>query len=178
MEDNGKTDAGALKDESLGIPKGGLITFGVALFLHSLIDGLAVGVFSDIGQLSVVGVSVILHKIPVAFTLGYTFSKSNQTLDMLSTRIILTLFLISSPLGVLLGAFISASAYDYALMIIQALSAGTFVYLATVDLIVHEFQNSEMEMTPKIKSIKFLALMSGWAFVIFLMTILPSHEGE
>jgi len=145
--------------------------------LHSFIDGLAVGVFNDVGQLSVIAVSVIIHKIPVAFTLGFTFAKSNQTLKMWSTRIIVLLFLLSSPIGVLVGDVISESTYDYALLIIQALSAGTFVYLAAVDLIVHEFQHSEIEMTPKIKCIKFMALMVGWVFVIILMTVLPEHEG-
>ena len=52
------------------------MTFGVALFLHSFIDGLAVGVFREVGQLGVISVSIILHKIPVGFTLGYTFAKS------------------------------------------------------------------------------------------------------
>ena len=97
---------------------------------------------------------------------------------MWSTRIIILLFLISSPIGVLVGAVISENTYDYALLIIQALSAGTFVYLSTVDLITHEFQHSDMEMTPKVKAIKFMALLAGWVFVIFLISVLPGHEGE
>ena len=124
---------------ALDINKEGLITFGLALFLHSLIDGLSVGVFQDIGSASVLAASVVIHKVPVAFTLGFAFAKSKQTLDLWSTRIILTLFLISSPLGVVLGSVISDSAYDLTLIVIQAVSSGTFVYLAACDLIVHEF---------------------------------------
>ena len=56
--------------------KGSLITFGVALFLHSFIDGLAVGVFNEIDSLTIIAISIILHKIPVAFTLGFTFASS------------------------------------------------------------------------------------------------------
>ena len=157
------------------IPKGGLVTFGVALFFHSFIDGLTIGVFSDISQLSIIGISVVIHKIPVAFTLGFTFAKSRQTLQMWSTRIICAMYIIASPLGVIAGAVISENTYDLALLIIQALSAGTFVYLSCVDLIVHEFQHSEIPMTPKIKFIKWLSLIGGWVFVIMLITALPDH---
>ena len=36
------------KEEGKSIPKGGLVTFGVALFFHSFIDGLTIGVFNDV----------------------------------------------------------------------------------------------------------------------------------
>jgi zinc transporter ZupT len=50
-----------------------MITFGLALFLHSFIDGIAVGLFEESKALWVLSWSVILHKIPVSFTLGFTF---------------------------------------------------------------------------------------------------------
>ena len=58
------------------IRKQALVTFGIALFFHSLIDGLSVGVFTDVGQMGVLAASIIIHKIPVAFTLGFTFEQS------------------------------------------------------------------------------------------------------
>ena len=53
-----------------------LITFGFAIMLHSLIDGLAIGVFKEASEMLVLSASVIIHKIPVACTVGTTF-KSN-----------------------------------------------------------------------------------------------------
>ena len=90
----------------------------------------------------------------------------------------MAMYLCASPLGVGAGALISENTYDYALLIIQALSAGTFVYLSCVDLIVHEFQHSEIPMTKKIKLIKLLSLFGGWVFVVMLITALPDHEGK
>lgn len=84
-----------------------LVIFGLALFLHSFIDGLTVGLFNDPSQIGIIGVSVTLHKVPVAFTLGFLFSRSNLTLKMWSTRIIFGLFLVSSPIGVIVGAILS-----------------------------------------------------------------------
>jgi len=45
----------------------------LAIILHSLIDGLAIGVFERTEDLLVLAVSVIIHKIPVACTVGTTF---------------------------------------------------------------------------------------------------------
>ena len=50
-----------------------IITFGLAIILHSLVDGLAIGVFDEVSQVIVLAVSVIIHKIPVAFTVGTSF---------------------------------------------------------------------------------------------------------
>ena len=36
------------KEEGKTIAKGGLVTFGIALFFHSFIDGLTIGVFNDV----------------------------------------------------------------------------------------------------------------------------------
>ena len=50
-----------------------IATFGIVLIIHSLIDGMAIGVFNKMGEMTVLAISVIIHKIPVAFTLGTTF---------------------------------------------------------------------------------------------------------
>jgi zinc transporter ZupT len=155
-----------------------LVVFGLALFLHSFIDGLTVGLFKDPSQLAVIGVSVTMHKIPVAFTLGFLFSRSNLTLKMWPTRIIFFLFLVSSPLGVVIGAVVSENLYDYALLIIQSFSAGTFVYLGCVDLIVFEFFTPEnMKLPKKFKLMKVLSVLAGWGFVMILITFFAEHEG-
>jgi len=36
-------------------------------------DGLAVGVFDEVGEMAVLAVTVVIHKIPVAYTVGTTF---------------------------------------------------------------------------------------------------------
>ena len=120
--------------------------------------------------------SILIHKIPVAFTLGFTFSQSGASLSELSTKIVVFMFVISSPLGLVVGALISENVYDYSLMVIQAISAGTFVYLAACDLLHHEFNESQISMTTWVKITKIGAVLLGWVFVIFLITVLPTHE--
>ena len=47
-----------------------LISFGIAICIHSLIDGLAVGVYDELETMVILSISIIVHKIPVAVTVG------------------------------------------------------------------------------------------------------------
>ena len=118
-----------------------IATFGMALVFHSLIDGMAIGVFNQLGEMTVLAISVIIHKIPVACTLGTTFLSNNQKLDSWLTRSIFVLFVLASPLGMLLGILLDESASEIHLVIIQSFSGGTFIYLAACDLIIHQFHD-------------------------------------
>jgi hypothetical protein len=42
-----------------------------------LIDGLAIGIYDEIGTIAVLSISVVIHKIPVAITVGQTFKSQN-----------------------------------------------------------------------------------------------------
>ena len=50
-----------------------IAAFGIAIIIHSLLDGMAIGVFDELSELVVLSASVIVHKIPVAITVGTTF---------------------------------------------------------------------------------------------------------
>lgn len=52
-----------------------LFTFGLAVTLHSLLDGLAIGVFEDPKEMAILASTVVIHKMPVAYTVGVTFMK-------------------------------------------------------------------------------------------------------
>ena len=68
IQETADTDDGAQRVDTSTI-----VSFGLAIILHSLIDGLAIGVFERLEDLAVLTVSVIIHKIPVACTVGTTF---------------------------------------------------------------------------------------------------------
>ena len=71
------------------------------------------------------------------------------------------------------------------LSIIQALSGGTFVYLACCDFLVHEFfekdKHNKKETIKKpnerlIRFFKFLSMLLGAAIAIILVAIAPGHS--
>lgn len=54
-----------------------MVLFGIALFLHAVVDGLVIGIFKSVEQVAVIGFSIALHKMPIAVTLGFLFARSN-----------------------------------------------------------------------------------------------------
>jgi len=106
------------EDAKLDINTKALITFGIALCLHSLVDGLAIGVFEHADEMVVLAASVIIHKVPVSCTLGFTFAQSGLPLKSAATIIVFTLYMISAPLGLIIGAVISEHSLDTTLVII------------------------------------------------------------
>jgi len=80
------------------------------------------------------------------------------------------------------------------LSILQALSGGTFVYLACCDLLIHEFHNSHddhedenLEMTEEemkakgratiiMRVLKLFTMMCGGGLVIALIALAPEHS--
>ena len=132
-----EVDTAASENDKQRVDISTIVSFGLAIILHSLIDGLAIGVFERLEDLAVLTVSVIIHKIPVACTVGTTFLSNGQNLSQWSTRIIFAGFILASPLGMLIGMIIDTSEPNMALVVIQAMSGGVFVYLACCDLLIH-----------------------------------------
>mmetsp|Transcript_11412 Transcript_11412/g.19261 ORF Transcript_11412/g.19261 Transcript_11412/m.19261 type:complete len:222 (-) Transcript_11412:345-1010(-) len=139
FQDSDRSSSSSVNAQRLS--KEALVTFGVAIILHSVIDGLAIGVFDDEKSVVVLVVSVIIHKIPVGCTLGTTFLSNSMGLDDKSSLAVFITFILASPAGIIVGMLIGDNANQLTLMAIQSLSGGTFIYLACCDLLVHEFHN-------------------------------------
>merc|ERR1711976_594696 len=80
-----------------------IMGFAIAIIVHSVIDGLAIGVFDQPETLVVLAIGVIIHKIPVACSVGQTFQNGRFTLKEPFTIIFFILFILSSPLGMVIG---------------------------------------------------------------------------
>jgi len=111
----------------------------ITLSIHSLIAGLTLGISSAAGA-GVLLVAILAHKGAAGFALGSTF---REAAIPPRTRIpSLLVFVGSTPLGVLLGGlavetFGSGSGATEAWF--KAVAAGTFLYIATLDIVREEF---------------------------------------
>ena len=126
----------------LGASKGGGFAPYILLLtlsIHSLIAGLTLGISSAAGA-GVLLVAILAHKGAAGFALGSTF---REAAIPPRTRIpALLVFVGSTPLGVILGglaieAFGSGSGAAEAWF--KAVAAGTFLYIATLDIVREEF---------------------------------------
>jgi zinc transporter 1/2/3 len=138
------------------------------LSIHSLIEGLALGVQLTEEGVIAIFVAIISHKWVESLALGSSLMRSNTST---STIVILAVvYSFVTPTGILLGFLsqqILSGTYSVAFTaIITGISAGTFVYIATIDILTEEFRTTR-DRFPKFASTVFgFALTS--ALFIFL----------
>lgn len=106
--------------------------------MHTILEGLAIGVFEEVGEMVVLAMSVVIHKIPVAYTIGTTFLTKKRPLCHWTTLFFFIVFIISTPVGIIIGAA-AGSGGGLSIVVIQSLAGGTLCYLACCDFMIHEF---------------------------------------
>ena len=110
----------------------------LTLSIHSLIAGLTLGISSAAGA-GVLLVAILAHKGAAGFALGSTFREAGVPPR---TRFpALMVFVSSTPIGVLLGGAAASmlGAGSAAEAWFKAMAAGTFLYIATLDIVREEF---------------------------------------
>ena len=111
----------------------------LTLSIHSLIAGISLGISSSAGA-GVLLIAILAHKGAAGFALGSTF---REAAIPPRTRIpALMVFVCSTPLGVILGGFaleLLGEGSGTAEAWFKAIAAGTFLYIATLDIVREEF---------------------------------------
>ena len=132
-----------------------------ALSLHSVFEGLSVGLQqTEAGVLSIFG-ALILHKCIIAFSIGLNLVQSKLSFwSIIKSNAI---FCISSPIGIALGIIVikyaDESASNTASGILQGLACGTFLYVTFFEVLPHEFNK------PADRVMKLLFVVIGFIFV-------------
>jgi solute carrier family 39 (zinc transporter), member 1/2/3 len=113
----------------------------LVLSVHSLIAGMALGAESQLATSVALFIAIIAHKGVAAFALGVSLERG--AVRRSRSIGIVTLFSVMTPLGILagagLGALLSGAAEHWFEGTFDALAAGTFLYVAVVDIIGGEF---------------------------------------
>jgi len=136
------------------------------LSVHSLVEGAALGIEDSVSDTTNVLIAIIGHKMFAAFALGVNLARNNVPSDRLVKMVVF--FSITTPVGILLGMMAMWNTNQHILAEgVKALSAGTFIYIALVEVILEEFEN------PKDKYLKFVLVLVG----AFLMTVV-SNSGH
>jgi len=111
---------------------GWLLVLG--LTLHAATDGLAIGAAAATGSVSItatIALAVLIHKGPAAFSLGI-FSMHERTERNDSIRDIV-IFSLATPIMMMIAFFVLQDLETHLIGMAMLLSAGTFLYIATVD---------------------------------------------
>ena len=134
----------------------------IALSVHGIFEGIALGVMNTIKECSILFSAIILHKWAAAFALGISFYKSGTETELFIKMIIL--FTSFGPIGIIIGMLFS-DAGNLIKGIMLSISGGTFIYVAASEVIVEEFSLS------KKTNIKFLWFLLG-GLLTFILTFI------
>jgi zinc transporter 9 len=143
----------------------------IGLVAHAAADGLAVGasISSSTETGLIVFVAIMLHKGPAAF--GLTSFLKHIEIDDIKSRRYLILFALSSPIVAILTFFAlkgTSFVIDENIGFALLFSAGTFIYVATVDVL-PEVHSHEREHESPV----WLVILG--MILVFLTTIITSN---
>ncbi|KAF4718156.1 hypothetical protein FOZ62_025903 [Perkinsus olseni] len=136
----------------------------LALSVHSILEGMATGVASDVDDLYGTLIAILAHKGLAAFALGASMVEA----DVALYRVVLygAIFALGTPVGILIGWLGSRGEDSAGLFggVANALAAGTFIYVSTMEFMPITFKHDRSNFVFKV-----LMFIAGFS----LMAILP-----
>ena len=134
----------------------------IGLSIHSLMAGFALGASFAAPRLTLaIFLAIISHKSVAAFSLATVFQLSNTSLKQ--SLMMLGIFALCTPVGALLSMPLVNILSEIHITIPTAIAAGTFIYVATMDLLPEAFHDTRKRLGP------FVALSIG-ILVMLLVT--------
>ncbi|XP_028837095.1 zinc transporter ZIP1-like [Denticeps clupeoides] len=138
-----------------------------SLSLHSVFEGLAVGLQQDTQNITDICLALLLHKSVIAFSL--TLKLAQSQLRRVPLVMSLLLFSVMSPLGIAVGVILTelnlSPQHQLACATLEGLASGIFVYITFMEILPHELGS------PKNRIPKVALLLTGFAVVTGVLFI-------
>ena len=109
----------------------------IGLGVHSLFEGIAVGLAPDFQQATFICLAIVMHKGAAAMALGIANQKAFPDRDNFIIGLIFV-FSLMTPIGIIIGMFVEGSSKILELLF-NSLAAGTFIYIGCSEVIIEEF---------------------------------------
>lgn len=136
----------------------------VVLSVHSVILGLALGAQSALAGALIVFLAIVAHKGAAGFALGVGYQRAGLPHRRALPQ--LAFFSVMTPIGIVAGASIGAALSGRADLLFEgifdSLGAGTFIYIATLDIIKMEFDS------PQFRAAKWTTAAVGFGVMAVL----------
>ena len=146
-----------------------------ALSLHSIFEGLAIGLQGTIDSVLQIFLALTLHKCVVAFSIGL-----NNVQSLFTLRVVCFLnlvFSLMSPIGIGMGIGIGNLSADQlttdvVTAVLQGIACGTFLYVVFMEILPHEFMARRNRPD---RLLKVLCFLIGLVVVIGIIVINPDE---
>ncbi|XP_044527929.1 zinc transporter ZIP1 [Gracilinanus agilis] len=137
-----------------------------SLSLHSVFEGLAVGLQRERARAMELCLALLLHKGVLAVSLSLRLLQSRLRGGVVA--ICGVLFSCMTPLGIGLGAALAESAgplHQLAQSVLEGMAAGTFLYITFLEILPQELATSEQRILKVILLLAGFALLTGLLFI-------------
>ena len=137
----------------------------LALSLHSILEGVAIGIVPRAEMVVSTSAAILTHKAFAGYALGSTLITA-ESLDTRKHLYLGIMFSMTTPLGVLLGMALldDFNGDSFAVGVVQAMVAGTFLYVSIVEVGTKELlvcrHGEEENVTGSVKRTEFLKLFA------------------
>lgn len=135
------------------------------LSVHSVLSGIALGAQTSLERALAVSAALVCHKATEGFALGVSLAR-NEVPSRLALRLLFA-FAAATPIGIAGGAITArlladsvASAFEGAF---SAIAAGTFLYVASLDMIGEEFSHGDKPFAKWLWALCGLAIVAAFA---------------
>ncbi|KAG8146844.1 hypothetical protein E2320_013936 [Naja naja] len=144
-----------------------LVVLFLALSLHSIFEGLAVGLQDDGTQALEICLALLIHKGAIAFSLSLKLLQGRLRPRVVA--ICLVIFSAMSPFGIGLGVALTevpmAALSRLSRSVLEGLATGTFIYITFLEILPHELGSSEQRI------LKVIVLLLGFALVTSVLFV-------
>ncbi|MEA3456097.1 MAG: ZIP family metal transporter, partial [Campylobacterota bacterium] len=135
--------------------------------IHSIVAGITFGTENIVGLSIIIGIAALAHKGSAAFTLGVHMLKGKTEASKIAKLI--ALFSVMTPFGIVIGLLLNHASdggvVDFSIAVFDALAAGTFLYVAIMNIFNVEFKekhNTYLKLLFSILGLLLMALLAVW----------------
>lgn len=108
-----------------------IITLLVMMCVHSVIEGLALGILRKWSGVIAIFCAIVGHKPIEAFAVALVVYKCRPT--CLTYWLLISVFAFASPIGIIIGIFLNSIHSPLLIGLITAFSAGTFLFVGSAE---------------------------------------------
>ncbi|XP_029437084.1 zinc transporter ZIP1 [Rhinatrema bivittatum] len=137
-----------------------------SLSLHSVFEGLAVGLQETSSKVLEISLALLIHKCIIACSLALKLVQSQLRQTVVVTCILL--FAVMSPLGIGLGVALTESSnavHQLTRSVLEGIATGTFIYITFLEILPHELSSSQQRILKVLLLITGFSVVSGVLFI-------------
>ncbi|XP_029308282.1 zinc transporter ZIP3 [Cottoperca gobio] len=138
-----------------------------SLSLHSVFEGLAVGLLEEAKEVLEICLALLIHKSIISFSLACKLTQGRLRRSVVAGCLLL--FAVMSPLGIGLGVVLTETKaspqHQLARCTLEGLAAGTFIYITFMEILPHELSSGGNRIPKVAMLLVGFAVVTGVLFI-------------